>query len=166
MRVWLERVLVSDCCSTSNSTESSNRCLRCGAVGRTAPRQTMESLLNPTARERIQPTTYYFDATPSCDVVYFSNEAGSYFEKHELSVRFGIKETEAPIPICYCFGHTAESAREELIETGRSRVADRITEEIQAGRCSCETSNPAGTCCLGEVNKSIKAIVEELKVAT
>ena len=126
----------------------------------------MESLLNPTARERIQPATYYFDATPSCDVVYFSNEAGSYFEKEELSVRVGIKETEAPIPICYCFGHTVESAREELCRTGQSTVADRITEEIQAARCFCETSNPAGTCCLGEVNKSIKAIVEELKVAT
>ena len=126
----------------------------------------MESLLSPTARGCIQPANYYFDRTPSCDVVYFSNEAGSYFEKQELNVRVGIKESEAPIPICYCFGHTVESAREELSVTGRSTVADRIIKEIQAGRCSCETSNPSGACCLGEVNESIRAIVEELKVAT
>ena len=44
-------------------------------------RETMESLLKPEALERLAGVPYFFDRTPSCDVVYFSNEARSYFQK-------------------------------------------------------------------------------------
>ena len=37
------------------------------------------------------------------------------------------------------------------------RVVDATspTAEVHAGRCSCETTNPSGTCCLGEVNRGV-----------
>ena len=62
-------------------------------------RETMESLLKPEALERLFDEPYYFDRTPECGVVYFSNEAGSYFHKDELKVRVGLKETEC----MFCF---------------------------------------------------------------
>jgi hypothetical protein len=126
-------------------------------------RETMESLLTPAALERLGSTPYFFDRTPSCDVVYFSNEPPSYFLKHDLAVRVGLKETAPPIPLCYCFGHTDESVREEIVATGRSTVAKRIASEVQAGACSCETKNPSGRCCLGDVNRAIQRIQEELR---
>jgi hypothetical protein len=122
----------------------------------------MESLLKPEAAlPRLADVSYLFDRTPSCEVVYFSNEADSYFLKHDLTVRVGFKETEPPIPLCYCFGHTAASVRDEIVATGRSTVAERITAEVQAGNCSCETRNPSGRCCLGEVNRAVHRIESE-----
>ncbi len=74
-----------------------------------------------------------------------------------------VKETEPPIALCYCFGHTAESVREELVATGRSTVSERITAEVQADNCSCEVKNPSGTCCLGDVNRAVHQIQNELQ---
>jgi restriction endonuclease Mrr len=75
----------------------------------------------------------------------------------------GLKEAESPIPLCFCFGHTAESAREEIVTTGRSTVAERITTEVQAGNCSCEVKNPSGKCCLGDVKRAIQQIQSEVQ---
>lgn len=83
------------------------------------------------------------------------------FTTGDMSVRVGLKERADPIPICYCFGHTVASAREEVARTGRSTVVASITAEIKAGRCACEIKNPAGSCCLGEVSKVIKEIMKE-----
>jgi hypothetical protein len=120
-------------------------------------------LLKPQALGRLADEPYYFDRTPECDVVYFSNASRSYFLKEDLIVRVGLKETVSPITLCYCFGHTAESAREELVATGRSTVARRISEEVQAGNCSCEVKNPGGRCCLGDVNRAVHRIQTELQ---
>lgn len=159
---------MSDCCKVPETSEAPDRCRECGATGRRVLEETMESLLKPEALGRKLDVPYYFDRTPGCNVVYFSNAEASYFMKDDLRVRVGIKETESPIPICYCFGHTAESAREEILITGQSTVAASITAEVQAGNCSCEVKNPSGKCCLGDVNRAIRQIqieLEELPVA-
>ena len=154
-----------DCCNLPEpASAGTNRCRQCGAQGRKVHRETMENLLKPEARATIRDGAYFFDRTPDCDVVYFSNEEDSYFTKDALRVRVGIKESEPPTPICYCFGHTTESARKEILGTGHSTVADRITAEVQAGNCACEIKNPSGTCCLSEVNQVILRIQKELEL--
>lgn len=152
-----------DCCNTSCGMEQQDVavCRRCGNRGQTVLKQTVESLLKPEALARLYEAAYFFDTSPDCEVVYFSNEHASYFTKTDVRVRVGIKETETPVPICYCFGHTVESARAEIEATGKSTVAARITTEIQAGNCACEAKNPSGRCCLGEVNKAINALLVE-----
>ena len=154
-----------DCCNSPESADiDANRCRQCGAQGRKVHPETMENLLKPEVLVRLKDDTYFFDRTAACDVVYFSNEAESYFAKDELRVRVGIKETESPVPICYCFGHTAESARKEILATGHSTMAERITAEVQAGNCACEVKNPSGTCCLGEVNQVVSRVQKELEL--
>src|SRR5260370_41850198 len=99
------------CCGSSCEIEKpADVCPQCGARGQAVPRETLESLLTPTALKRLQPGTYFFDASPDCEVVYFSNDRDSHFTKRDLRVRVGIKESDPPIRICYCFGHTLESA--------------------------------------------------------
>ncbi len=155
---------MSDCCKVpEKGAATDDRCQRCGEKGRRVLRETMESLLKSESLKRLADEPYYFDRTPECNVVYFSNEADSYFHKDDLTVRVGLKETESPISLCYCFGHTAESASEEIMTTGRSSVAERITAEVQAGNCSCEVKNPSGKCCLGDVNRAIGEIQKELE---
>ncbi len=141
-------------------------CRQCDARGHSVPRQTLESLLIPEALQRVEAGTYFFDPSPDCDVVYFSNERESYFTKRDVRIRVGIKESEPPIPTCYCFGHTVESARAEIQATGQSTVAAEITKEIQVGHCACEVKNPSGRCCLSEVNQAVKKLFSRLILAT
>jgi hypothetical protein len=100
------------------------------------------------------PTAYYFCDDPACYVVYFpSNPQAPLFRRADLWVRVGVKEKDDPIPVCYCFGFTRNDILDEIRVTGRSTVAERITEEVKAGNCACEVKNPSGKCCLGEVNR-------------
>ena len=156
---------MSNCCETPEAAAGADdRCRQCGETGRLVLRETMESLLKPEALAHLRGAPYYFDRTPGCKVVYFSNEATSYFEKNSLSVRVSSKETDSSVPLCYCFGHTAETVRDEIIATGRSSVTEKIAAEVQAGNCFCEVRNPSGTCCLGDVNRAVHQIENEVRV--
>jgi hypothetical protein len=102
-------------------------------------------------------TQYYFCDASDCDVVYFALEAEApMFRREDLVVRVGAKETGDPIPVCYCFGFTRKDIENEIAETGRSTVADRIKTEVNAGNCACEVRNPSGKCCLGDVTRTVK----------
>lgn len=158
-----------NCCSpdakgqvTSYATtalQKERNCPKCGQTGRSVARATMRHLLKSELPDRMNERDYRFCANPDCRVVYFAKGASSIFTTDDLSVRVGLKEREDPIPICYCFGHTVASARDEIASTGRSSVVASITAEIKAGRCACETTNPAGSCCLGEVSKVVKELL-------
>jgi Zinc binding domain len=148
------------CCSAACETDlDMTLCRICGHRGQRLSRRTIENMLTPESLSRLETGDYFFDTSPDCEVVYFSNESHSYFSTRDMNVRVGIKETQDPIPLCYCFGHTLESVRAELKSTGRSTVAERISQEIGAGNCACEVKNPSGRCCLGEVNRAVNVIL-------
>jgi hypothetical protein len=155
-----------NCCGVPVSKEpvqsaASTICGACAIKGRKVENITVEHILKLGYKEQITDTQYYFCKTPSCDVVYFSNETQQYFIKEDLRVRVWLKEMEDTIPICYCFDHSAASVRDEIARTGRSTVVPSITAEIDAGNCSCEVKNPSGHCCLGEVSKLVTGLLEE-----
>lgn len=103
------------------------------------------------------PTAYYFCDDPACDVVYFpSDPQAPAFRRADLWVRVGVKEKNDPIPVCYCFGFTRQDIGDEIRETGKSTVAERISAEVKAGNCACEVKNPSGKCCLGDVYRTVK----------
>jgi hypothetical protein len=102
-------------------------------------------------------TQYYFCGAPDCDVVYFALDAEApKFRREDLTVRVGSKETADPIPICYCFGFARQDIWDEILNTGKSTVVERIAAEIKAGRCACEVRNPSGKCCLGDSTRAAK----------
>jgi hypothetical protein len=153
-----------DCCEIPSNMNSAHDvasplCRACGMKGKKVGRVTLEHIVKRECLSGLSDTQYYFCVTPSCEVIYFSNEVGQSFIKGEVRVRVGIKETQDPILICYCFNHTAASLREEIERTGKSTAVASITAEIQAGNCACEIKNPLGICCLVEVSKAVKAIV-------
>ena len=135
------------------------QCPNCGQTGRSVAQQTLRHLLKPELINSLGEQDYRFCANPDCRVVYFAQSEDRRFTTDDLRVRVGLKERTDPIPICYCFGHTVASARDEIARTGRSTVVASITAEIKAGRCACETTNPSGGCCLGEVSKVIKELM-------
>ena len=79
------------------------------------------------------------------------------------ALRVGLKEREDSIPLGYCFGFSVADARREILETGRCTIPARIKAGVRAGQCSCEIKNPSGNCCLGEVNRALKKLHEDLQ---
>lgn len=152
---------MGSCCSggTCDKSEASvgagSACPRCGAVGRVIGDETIQSILKPGHADRLLAVERRFCRTPSCAVLYYGADGG-LVEKGAASVRVGLKETEDPIPLCYCFEFTRAQVRQEVAETGNSTIPDRIDAEIRAGRCACERKNPSGACCLGDVRKAVK----------
>lgn len=129
-------------------------CPLAGKPGSPVPIITVRSLVRRQVAEPIEGDRWFFCSLPDCAVVYF-NAGGRVFTKDALEVRVGLKEKVAPRPVCYCFGHSVESIREEIARTGRSTVAASITDMVASGECRCEVLNPKGTCCLGDVRKVV-----------
>jgi hypothetical protein len=100
---------------------------------------------------------YRFCPDPNCAVVYFS-ESGTRFTVDEVRELVSAKTTSDRRPICYCFGFTEGDAREEITRDGTSKIPSQISQLIKAGMCACEVRNPAGVCCLGEVNRTVKRL--------
>lgn len=159
---------MSDCCKSPVQPEKADLaiCKDCGQKGRAVQRITPESLLLEDRNARLGPSQYYFCSSATCGVVYFSNEDGIYFHKADLRVRVGQKETEDPIPVCYCFGHTRASVWEEIRTAGQSTVGADIKAKVKAGLCACEIKNPQGSCCLGNVAQAVQKGFAKYKTLT
>ncbi len=131
-------------------------CPVAGKPGKHVPLVTVRSLVLEKRAPEVEGRDWFLCSLRDCDVVYFTRE-GKTLNKEALKVRIGLKEQTAPRPVCYCFGHTIESIREEIERTGESSVVASITGKVRAGECSCEILNPKGTCCLGDVDMAVKA---------
>ena len=130
--------------------KNENACPTCAKHGKPVKTVTLRALLREEEKPKIRDDSagYAFCQTAACPMVYFNENGDSVFEKDALTVRVGIKEREAPRPICYCFDHTIEEIEEEITRTGRSSVLDDIRTRMKDG-CWCETKSPMGSCCLG-----------------
>jgi hypothetical protein len=152
---------VSSCCSSDSCDKSQGvgstdiACPRCGAVGKIVADETIQAILKPADADRLLAVERRFCRTLPCAVLYYGAD-GCTIEKSAPSVRVGLKETEDPIPLCYCFAYSLADVRREVAQTGDSSIPDRIEAEIRSGRCDCERKNPSGVCCLGDVRRAVK----------
>jgi hypothetical protein len=156
---------VSACCDgTPEGTplaDSGEVCPRCGTKGAKVDPITLKALLTSDGLRRGVPSSPRFCATASCPVVYFDDAEAVLFEEELLTLRVYAKHPEDErVPICYCFGYTAESIRAAAMSPDRTASED-IAREVKAGRCACEVKNPKGSCCLGDVTR-----VESTRVET
>jgi hypothetical protein len=106
-------------------------------------------------------TAFGFCDAPMCPIVYVG-AYGTLIDKAQVRTRIGVKETEAPIPVCYCFEFTAAQVADDVREHGQSTIRQYIQAQVRAGRCRCETTNPAGRCCLGNVGRVIASVAQEV----
>ncbi len=155
----------STCCSTDEGgacalpTAKPGFCPACVAKGRAVATLTVKSLVRDHARVPAD-ASFSFCRTPECDVVYFSDAA--LFYKQDVKVRVGLKETEEPVPLCYCFDYSRADIRRDVEETGNTEIPARIKAEVQGGFCACEVKNPAGVCCLGAITRAVQQATSSL----
>ncbi len=119
-------------------------------------RKTVESLVKPEVRAALTSQPYHFCDAPDCDTVYVSTLGDHLITKDMLTVRVGIKESDDPIPLCYCFGYDRAEVREEIRGSGDTEIQRIIAQRVKAGECRCEETNPSGGCCLGTVARAIR----------
>jgi len=136
-------------------------CTACCGASRPVTRKTVLLMLKPELFDSVGEGEYRFCSGPECRVVYFTGDESRNFMTDDLRVRVGLKEREGEITLCYCFGLNEAEARDEIRNTGRSIIPQRIAALIKQGMCACPARNPAGSCCLGEVNKAIKRLTAE-----
>lgn len=154
-----------DRCETPKAPATADvPCPRCGATGRVVRAETIQAILSPDHADGLLAVERRFCGTRDCAVLYYGAD-GRVVEKGAASVRVGVKETDDPVPLCYCFGFSRAEVRRDVADRGDSDIPARITAEIRAGRCACEVKNPSGACCLGEVNKAVKEAREALSQA-
>ena len=152
---------MAGCCELPVSESAKTPCPRCGAIGLAVGDETLTAILEPDAAASLLAVERRFCRTPACSVLYYGAD-GRCVDKGASRVRVGLKETDDPVPLCYCFGFERADVRREVVETGGSTIPSRITAEVRADRCACEVKNPSGACCLGEVNKAVKEAKEAL----
>jgi hypothetical protein len=116
--------------------------------------ETVQAVLRPGTAVGLPTTQVRYCATASCAVLYYA-ATGQVVDKTAALVRIGVKETEDPAPLCYCFGYSRADIRRQVAEGGES-IPQRIAAEIKARGCSCKVKNPSGTCCLGEVEEAVR----------
>lgn len=148
------------CCSNAKDgacplpTSKPGFCPSCGKKGKPVAVLTVKSLVRDHTRVPAS-VSYSFCRTADCEIVYFSDQ--TVFNKPDLKVRVGIKETAGPIPLCYCFDYSREDVRRDIESTGSTTLLlEEIKAEVQGGFCACEVKNPSGACCLGDITRAIQ----------
>ena len=150
----------ADCTTCSEPVlDAKLRCPCCGLPGQAVALQTLKHQVKPEHLETVETGSFNFCRAATCDAVYFT-DSGVVLTKADVRERIGLKETEDPVPICYCFGFTEQMMFDEVRVTGKSTIPQRIAAELKAGNCACEIRNPQGSCCLGNVNAAVKRVMK------
>ena len=169
---------VVNCCDTDDSVGSSasitdeatngtdelhdpDRCSSCDGQGRPVSRKTVLLMLKPELLEQAMHGSYSFCSARDCSIVYFEDKGDHQFTIDDLRLRVGLKVNDDPIPLCYCFGFDESHIRDDISTKGKTTIPARISNLIREGLCACDSRNPSGMCCLGEVNKTAKKFLEE-----
>jgi len=86
-------------------------------------------------------SSYFFCPEPGCEIVYFE-AGGQVFGRSDLRTAVGVKAPAPEATLCYCFGVTYGAAEAD------PAIRAFVVNETRNKTCSCEVSNPSGTCCL------------------
>ena len=98
---------------------------------------------------KITDQQYFYCRNPKCDVVYFAADA-TPIKQSDIRTLIGIKEQSEYALICFCFGVSKKQA------ATNNKVKDFVIKQTKELRCSCETANPSGRCCLKDFPKNNK----------
>ena len=150
-----------DCCSNvavKTNERPLSACQKCNEVGRIVAKQTVVHHVISEKLSSIGDAEYRFCGASDCDVVYYS-EDGNVFTINDIREVISSKTKGDNRPLCYCFGFTEGNVRREIILNGETTIPAQVTQFIKEKLCACEIRNPSGSCCLGEINRTVKNLL-------
>jgi hypothetical protein len=149
-----------DCCCSGAVKASGSvlaACQICGEPGRIVAKQTVAHHVISDKLSSVGDAEYRFCGSADCDVVYYSVD-GNMFTTDTVRELVTTKTNGDDRPLCYCFGFTEGNVRQEIVLRGETTIPAQVTQFIKEKLCSCEIRNPAGSCCLGEMNRTVERI--------
>jgi len=147
------------CCTPKNEPTSVEPllCPVCETKGQKVKPLTLRSLLKSSLSGEInEEENYRFCKNFQCDVAYYGSIQGQRYNKSQVSVPIYQKEESESTPICYCFDFSRGDVLSEIQKSGKSRIYEEIKRRKKDEGCDCDTLNPQGSCCLGNVKALIK----------
>lgn len=153
------------CCLVTERTEAPTRadCSVSRTSSRKIQRQTVEHMVKTDLVGSMSGSQYYYCNAPDCTVVYFNQDGSGTFTKGDLQVKVFAKDPGGNVNVCYCYDWTRERIKNELAEAGQSSAAKEIAKKVKDGLCECDIKNPKGTCCLGDVNATVREAMEDIE---
>lgn len=140
-------------------------CPRNGQVGKKVSSLTLSSQVRPEILEALpQREGYRFCGAEDCPVVYYHGGDGTCITVEQVLFPVFQKSTDPLRPVCYCFSHSVAEITEQVRATGGSTVPADIKAQCAKGLDACERNNPQGSCCLGNVQKVVKAAQASLAI--
>lgn len=73
----------------------------------------------------------------------------------------GIKDLSLEGMICYCFKYSKKELYHAIKTGTENKILEDIKTKMKDPGCFCETANPSGKCCLGDINAFIKLAKDE-----
>ncbi|MEZ5375169.1 MAG: hypothetical protein R2733_01570 [Acidimicrobiales bacterium] len=143
---------MSSCCS--NADADAEPCPKCGHVGPiigAAP-------VRPHLAEAVD-GDWQHCANEQCPVIYHLGEG--IVDADSVVTQVGLKATDQPTPVCFCFAHTAAALGRDLAEhDGVSVIKAEIKTAVADSLCACEHLNPSGDCCLADVHRTLTSFAQ------
>lgn len=152
------------CCIQKNEDRESLdsyhdfKCPDCHRKGVKVALTTVQSFVKIVAIDK--GITYKFCKNTDCSIVYFTANKEDFFRTCDISTKITLKDPGLDVKLCYCFNHTRQSVQAQIQSFGKTSVLEDIKMKMKEPGCFCETSNPQGGCCLGNVKAWIKTIKE------
>ncbi len=132
-------------------------CPHCRKPGQVVSAVTVAAMLSPESSRRLASTAgFRFCTTQDCAVAYFDPASGELVLQRDVRVPIFQKSTDPHRLVCYCFGHTARAVQAEIRAKALSSILDDIKSGCAQGLDACESNNPQGSCCLGNVQRLIR----------
>jgi hypothetical protein len=142
-------------CGKLGEASNLRHCPVCAGPTSSVATQTVKALLAVSLRE-VRAEQYRFCASPTCEVVYVSDDLAQRFTTDQLrEVVYHKAFDDDEQLICYCFRYTVGAVRRGD-STARAAIMADITAGVQAGQCACDLRNPQGSCCLGTIRRVLK----------
>lgn len=131
-----------------------SHCTSCGHVGQivgAAP-------VRPHLAEAVDGDWQYC-ANTQCQVIY--HLGADIVVADSVVTQVGLKATDQPTPVCFCFAHTAGALSEDLAaHDGVSEIKAEVKAAVADSQCACEHLNPSGKCCLADVHRTVKSFTQ------
>ena len=151
---------MNHCCCSENQIENKSykkgNCPACGKEGNLVKNYTVKHIVVEELTEEVGSSNYYLCMNEDCDVVYYSSDSSTIFNKQQVKVPIWFKKDANPKYACYCSQVTEEQVIKAVIEKGAKSMAEVLEITGAMKNPQCREKNPLGKCCHQIIQNAIE----------